>query len=293
MKRDKFNGFSISGIVIFLILVAGYFIPVRTGVGTSRIVVDTLLGKIILHSPFVLGIYLLISVMLIYFGIKKYSNKILILGGIIVVLLIFGGIWFKMHQNQVEPFIPVISDGDIQLGNKDAKLTLVEFTDFSCPVCAVASGSNEEYIKIVRTKDSSWEPPLPGIVENYVKTGKIKYLIKYFPGHGLGQNAQLVGWCLYEDNKELFLDYSDKVFANQEKVQDKEFLLSVVSQIGGNRATVEKCYDSGKFNSKLNDDWQYGLSEGVRGTPTFFVGSEKVEGPISYPEFAKLIDAQL
>ncbi|MEK6927852.1 MAG: thioredoxin domain-containing protein [Nanoarchaeota archaeon] len=295
MKGNKIKWFSVVGIGLILFLMIGYFIPISKTSGGNEIVVDKLLGVMILHNPFVLGIYLLVAIVLIYLGLKEKPKveRVLIIGGLVLILLVLGGIIFWGDDKEIVPFVPLINENDIQLGNKSSDFVLIEFTDFSCPVCGAASGKNEQYVQMIKSRDASWEPPIPKLIENYVKTGKINYVIKYFPGHGNGANAQLVGWCLYEQDESKYLEYHDAVFENQDKVQDMDFLFGVIDEIGGNRNEVETCFNSGKFNSKLNEDLQYGLSEGVQGTPTYFVGNEKIEGPLSYSEFAKIIEKQI
>ena len=75
MKRQKslkmkkslfFVGFS-----ILVLLAIFYFIKINVDVGSNFEVQDSLLGIIIFHNPFILGIYILVAVILIVKGLKK------------------------------------------------------------------------------------------------------------------------------------------------------------------------------------------------------------------------------
>lgn len=211
--------------------------------------------------------------------------------GIIVIIIILALVIY--FNNKTSNFVPKINSDDIQYGNPDAKITILEFTDLSCPICAAAEGSNQQYINQFKTQDPTWTPALPLIFQNYIETGKAKIVIKYFPGHGLGEQAQLIGWCLYTQNKSAYLTYQDEVFANQDKVQDTNYLMNLTQSLGADNTQIKQCLDSGKYNSKITDDTNYGKNLGIRGTPSFYIGNQKVEGAYSYPYFENIINSKL
>ena len=160
---------------------------------------------------------------------SKESNRALIVSGIVIFLVVAGlftnGFWLFGPNGLLTGGVvsgATLSIGNSPvLGNDNAPVTIYEFSDFSCPFCAAAAGENQLAIENLKSRDSSWEAPLPSVIENYVKTGKAKIVFKYYPGHGLGENAQLVGLALNEQR--LFWQFADKAFANQEKIGDLRY----------------------------------------------------------------------
>jgi len=65
----KLKGYLGLGLLVFLFL--AYFIPLTVDSGENYIVNDRLLGVLIFHNIFVLGIYILIGLVLIFLDMKK------------------------------------------------------------------------------------------------------------------------------------------------------------------------------------------------------------------------------
>ncbi len=59
------------GIAIFAILIICYFINISVDTGSNYLTYDTLLGIIIFHNPFILGIFILIGAVFVYLGLRK------------------------------------------------------------------------------------------------------------------------------------------------------------------------------------------------------------------------------
>ena len=177
-----------------------------------------------------------------------------------------------MPAQQEQSEIP-ISDADPQIGKADAPVTIVEFSDFSCPYCGAASGKNQQIVDYMKSRTPSWEPAIPGIIKNYVESGKVRLVFKYFPGHGSGQQAQLVGWCLNDQNKELFWKFHDEAFAVQDSTNDLTKMKELAQKVGADMSKLNSCLTSKKYDSKLSTDTQVGQSVGVQGTPAFLAGT--------------------
>lgn len=145
---------------------------------------------------------------------KKEANRAMYISGAVIILVIMGlftnGFGFFNRDKDNDDLTLSIGNAPV-LGSVNAPVTIYEFSDFSCPACALASGA-------VQTNDAMYVAPMPEIKKKYVNSGKVKIVFKYFPGHGQGQAAQLVGWCLNE--QELFWEFHDEVFANQEQANN-------------------------------------------------------------------------
>ncbi|MEM4710304.1 MAG: thioredoxin domain-containing protein, partial [Candidatus Diapherotrites archaeon] len=189
-----------------------------------------------------------------------------------------------------ESYLKSLADEGPVIGKSDAPVTIVIFTDFSCPFCAAASGMAQEYVGYMKKRDPNWIPPIPNLMEEYVKTGKARLAIKYFPGHGTGQEAFKVGLCINEQNADMVFKYHDLVFAKPEEANDITKLKDIAKKVGANMADLEKCLSSKKYDTRLEEDYKAGIKLGVGGTPTFFVNNIKIVGAESFSNFKSLID---
>lgn len=108
----------------------------------------------------------------------------------------------------------IASDSPV-LGNPNATIALVEFSDYQCPYCGAAEGTNEDLISQLKQRDSTWEAPIPKVIDEYVKTGKVKLIFRNFPisAHQYAKKAALAAKCAYEQNK--FWEYHNTLFENQ------------------------------------------------------------------------------
>ena len=222
---------------------------------------------------------------------KKGSS--FLYGAIIVLAIIALGFFALRGGSDSKRTDVQVSEKDIIIGEKNAAITIVEFTDFSCPYCAAAEGKNIEAINYLKSNDASWQSPIPNIYENYVKTGKARIVVKYYPGHGQGQEAHRVGWCLYEQIPERFDDYKKKVFADQENANNIELMKEYAVSAGADKEKINQCLASKRYEGNFNSQMLDGMNAGVKGTPTFFVNGLKIEGAASYSEFQKIIESEL
>jgi len=102
------------------------------------------------------------------------------------------------YYNDVKKDIKIL-DTDPQLGSKDAKVTLVEFTDYQCPYCGKHASSTGKQIK-----------------SDYIDTGKIKFVLKDFPLTSIHPNAfkaAEAARCAGEQGK--YWEMHDKLFESQ------------------------------------------------------------------------------
>lgn len=140
-------------------------------------------------------------------------------------------------------------------GEKNAKVTLVEFSDYQCPFCA----------RHVRET-------LPPLEREYIATGKIKYVFRNFPIasiHPLAFKAHEAANCSGEQEK--YWEMHDRLFANSTALGLKD-LSQHARALALDLAKFQACLDSGKHAGKINRDLAEGQKAGVKETPTFFLG---------------------
>lgn len=172
---------------------------------------------------------------------------------------------------------PAIRDTDIQIGPKDAKVKFVEYSDFQCPYC-----------KVFQTNTMS------KILNEY--KDKILFVYKNFPleSHPQANGAALAAECANEQGK--FLEYSDKLFANQSdwgQTEGVQRFKTYAIQLRLDTASFNKCLDESKYQSKIDEDMQEALAFGITGTPSIFINDQFQGGVAEYESLKKIIDEQL
>jgi len=166
------------------------------------------------------------------------------------------------------------------LGNKNAKVTVIEFSDFQCPFCR-----------------SFWRDTLPQIKKEYIDTGKVLFAYRHFPLRSIHPGAAPAAEaseCANEQGK--FWEMHDKIFAEQDKQGQgtiqftNDDLKKWASEIGLN---INSCLDSGKYSKNVTEDEQAGNTATTTGTPTFVVNGQVTVGAQPFESFKAIIDQEL
>lgn len=171
--------------------------------------------------------------------------------------------------------IKVSADDDPVQGYKDAPITIIEFSDFQCPYCA-----------------KFYTQTLPQIKENYIDTGKVKFVYRDFPlsFHPYAKKAAEAAECAHEQGK--FWEFHDKIYENQNTLNN-ESLKQYAIDLGLNKDQFNTCLDTGKMSQEVMKDLQDGSSYGVTGTPAFFINGTKLVGAQPYEAFQRIIEQEL
>ena len=174
-----------------------------------------------------------------------------------------------------------VSVGNFPLkGDKNAKVTIVEFADFRCPFC-------EQY----------FTNTLPQILKDYVDSGKVKYAFRNYAFLGPASvTAANAAECANEQGK--FWDYHNYLYKNQPAETDTSMyntdtLTQGAVSLGMNGDQFRSCLDGKKYDSKVSGDLSDGQKAGVNGTPSFFVNGIPLVGAQPYNAFKTLIDQEI
>jgi protein-disulfide isomerase len=173
--------------------------------------------------------------------------------------------------------LPKISATDIKIGPDDAKVKVIEFSDFQCPYC------------------KAFQPTIDQALKEY--GDKIQFVFKEFPLsniHPQANSGALAAECANEQGK--FIAYADKLFASQSDwttSTDTKKMKTYAVLLGMNANQFNTCLDSKKYQSKIDADQAEGQSFGISGTPDVFVNSQFQAGAIDYPTLKGLIDGEL
>ncbi|MBN2306868.1 DsbA family protein [Candidatus Peregrinibacteria bacterium] len=174
--------------------------------------------------------------------------------------------------------VDVSIDDDPVKGDEKAPVTMVEFTDYQCPFCGRYSRET-----------------LPQIVENYINTGKVKYVLRDFPlgNHPDAGPAGNAAECIREQGgDDMYYDYHDILFNNQSELS-KEKLKEYAADFSIDQNEFASCMDSNKYAEEMKADFDDGNSYGVRGTPAFFINGNLIAGAQPYENFEAAIEQAL
>jgi protein-disulfide isomerase len=169
---------------------------------------------------------------------------------------------------------------EVQLGNgpvfgdRQAKVKIVEFSDFQCPFCARGADVVNQ------------------IKKAYGKKVAIAFRHYPLPMHPQAKPASEASLCVNEIKPDKFWTYHDKLFAQQDKL-DNDSLRKVAKDMGVDEAAFNKCFDSHKYADQVQADMDYGTKIGVRSTPTFFVNGRLVQGAQPFDVFKDIIDEEM
>jgi protein-disulfide isomerase len=170
-------------------------------------------------------------------------------------------------------------------GNPNAPVVIEEFADFECPSCGRFATITE-----------------PDVRKNLVDAGQVFY--KYYdfplPMHRNSQAASNAAACAEEQGK--FWEMHDQLFAGQDQwglsasengeVTDnpRPIFEGYAKTIGLNVPQWDQCFDSHKYQSRINANLAEGFRRHVEETPTFYVNGKQAVGAQSYDDIQRLVN---
>jgi protein-disulfide isomerase len=197
-----------------------------------------------------------------------------------------------LQARQVAPAAPNIRDVPIELnghpiqGREDAKLTMIEFSDYQCPYC----GRHAREVE-------------PQIQKEYIDTGKLRHVFFDMPLesiHKFAFRAAEAVRCAEAQGK--FWEMHDRLFANQQAL-DK--LSDQAKALGLDVPKFDACMKSNQFVGAIRQDMAVAQKLGVSGTPSFLLaqtdtkipekvtGFELLRGALPFASFKAVIDKAL
>lgn len=165
--------------------------------------------------------------------------------------------------------------GAPSMGDPKAGIVLIEFSDYQCPYCM-------DYFSGTYRK----------VIDEYVKVGKLRYVVRDFPGESIHPNALKAAEaarCAAEQGK--FWEMHDSLFTNQRNLPTTGITDSAKTA-GLDLAVLQTCLDSGKHTAGIRKDEEETVRLGVKGTPAFFIGTPDPANPSKVKLVTALIGAQ-
>ena len=157
-------------------------------------------------------------------------------------------------------------------GPETAKITIVEFSDFQCPYCAIAA------------------PKALAVAAQYPKD--VKIVFKQFPldFHSNAYAAAEASLAAHAQGK--FWPLHDKMFANFRQLT-RENILRWAEESGIEMGAFKADLASGKYREQIDREVKEGSGAGVMGTPTFFINGKRYNGPFELNVLKLILDAEL
>jgi protein-disulfide isomerase len=169
------------------------------------------------------------------------------------------------------PVVQTISvDDDAVLGDPNAPVTIIEFSDYECPFCKRHFLQTHSELK-----------------KNYIDTGKAKLVFRDLPlsfHEPMATTDAMAAECAKEQGGDkVYFAVHDAIFTTTQSNGNgitKEQLYDIGSKQGLNATQFKSCVESAKYKDEIEKDAQEGSAVGATGTPTFFIGKSSADGKI-------------
>lgn len=157
-------------------------------------------------------------------------------------------------------------------GPENAKVQIVEFSDFECPYCSRAATVVHQ------------------IKEKY--GNDVHFVFRQFPlqMHPNAQEAAEASLAAHAQGK--FWEFHDRMFQNQRSL-DRASLENHAKEAGLNVGEFKKSLDDNRFEAQVQTDLKLGEEVSVQGTPTMFINGKRVENPTDFQAVSSMIDGAL
>lgn len=220
---------------------------------------------------------------------EKYGTPIAVLLG----ALIIGGAFVYGRGAAPAPSGPQPTAVDIKdvkteaspsVGEKNAPVVMAVWYDYQCPFC----------------KRFELET-MSQIYENYVKTGKVRVILKDFQFLGPDSDtAGLFARAVWEAYPERFYEWYIAMAENQDEEHggfgDLASIQVMTKELGGmdvDRITTLMTSKKAEYQQAIEADRAEGAAFGISGTPSMIIGTTPLSGAQPYDRVAALIDAEL
>ena len=204
---------------------------------------------------------------------KRAKRRTWIAIGILTAIILIGYL-----VSRIPGIGSTYGEGDPVKGAPQAKVKIVEYSDFQCPACQQAQGS------------------LKRILEEYGET--VQIIFNDFPlvtAHPNALPAAEAAQCAYSQQR--FWEYHDLLFEGQniwaQTTDPQPYFLEYARDIGLNIEQFTRCIENRETQKAVRVDMKEGEALRIRSTPTFFINDTRLVGQATFNNFKEAIDAQL
>lgn len=164
-------------------------------------------------------------------------------------------------------------------GDINAKVVLVEYSDFECPFCA------------------RFHPTLKQVVDEF---DDVAWVYRHYPlaFHPNAQPAAEASECVASlGGSEAFWQYNDLLFENTQTL-NMDTYKRLAGEVGVSADAVETCLSSGEFKEKVSNQFSVGQGAGISGTPGTIVfvdgeAQELIPGALPYEQVKATVEKYL
>ncbi len=189
----------------------------------------------------------------------------------------------ESSKKPTEPIVlNVDEDDDAFMGEEDAPIVMIEFSDYQCPFCR-----------------KFYNETLPRIKENYIDTGLVKLVYRDLPLVGLGHTdatpAANAAECAREqEGDDMYFKFHDKIFEGQNILGQgtvkipEESLYAYAEDLDLDMDTFFSCQENLDFNNEIQADLDTARANGMNGTPSFVINGQTLVGAQPYEVFESI-----
>lgn len=208
---------------------------------------------------------------------KSYGLWLGVIGGVILILLGLMYLVRNMPGPDTSVKIPEVTADDWQEGAGNLPVTLVEYSDFQCPACAL------------------YYPLVKRVKTDFASTTRFVYRHFPLPQHVHAKTAAYAAEAAGLQGK--FFEMHDVLFEKQKEWENDadptQKFVSYAETIGLDIARFNTDRTSDAVKKKVDEAESRARTIGIPATPTFFVNGKQVANPNGYDEFKALLDAAL
>jgi protein-disulfide isomerase len=191
----------------------------------------------------------------------------IVVAGALIALAIYSGgtkkptTYYQQENETIE--VPAVSNQDHLLGNPDAPVTVIEYSDTECPFC------------------KSFHNTLKTLIGSY--NGQVAWVYRHFPIaqlHSKAPKEAEATECVAElGGEQIFWKYLDSIFTttNSNDSLDPAQLPALAGSFGINTSAFNSCLSSGRYTDKIQKSIEEAVKIGARGTPYSVIVSKSGE----------------
>lgn len=183
----------------------------------------------------------------------------------------------KRDEEFANPLKPEIDEARAFKGNKSAKVTIVEYSDFECPFCSRGYQTVKEVIKAY--------------------PNDVRVLFKHLPldFHPKAMPAAKYFEAIARQDQAKAYQFHDMVFEDQGSLKSKgeDFLKATAKKLGMDMKKLEADLKDESLMKRIQADIDEASKFGINGTPGFIINGVSLRGAYPFPEFKSIIDRHL
>jgi protein-disulfide isomerase len=195
------------------------------------------------------------------FNFIRRNSPVFMIG--FATLALFLGLILLAQKNSINgPTLEKVSEDELIAGHtntrgaREAKVVLVEFSDFQCPAC------------------KQIQPYVKQIADRFPNDIILAFRHFPLPQHPEARQAAIASQIAGQEGK--FWEYAEKLFDNQDSLQ-KNNLITYAAELGIDTVTFEQNLNDEIFKKQVEDDLSFGIRIGINSTPTFFLNNKILE----------------